>query len=540
MIFFLHVTPGGGKTHLVKHLMNELFDVWSDGAVFWLTTSLSWKSNKQDMHGIIDEKCVFLKEQYPDLKLLLRRVMKTVEGHRARKMSSLIVVDDLMGDLYKGNMGQELIDLMTQGRHAFATVWLLTQGLLKGGALGPVLRQNFRATIVLSSEYNNKLGDYCDAPAGFEQVLAEMFQACVFVDGKLFKYKAPFSVVCKGLLGDSEFRGVLAEIETPQTGRGRGGGRGRGRGGGRGRASVSTTPEPEQIVITDTPECGICKEEITADLFTSQCNHQFHRDCWDDYISDPNNENRCPLCGTLRYDIDQGDDDDSDNDNDDNDNFDDGDDMDELPDPPDNNPEDSDAEIRRRLDNLKRGGDDDTGPARQRFRIADGGFYGGPKTTEEVQEDDRRRARELQHERHLRFRDARERRIQEAISRNDSRKLTESRRKFTARKIANKMVDRIIQDSLADMGIDSMDNDNVDELKVVKIVNKMVDEIIMDVFIRIQYTKVMKELMEYHEAEVIRKGREDFIAFRKMLHSEDRTENSDDDNEARSELATNQ
>ncbi|MDF1853364.1 MAG: hypothetical protein P1U85_21180 [Verrucomicrobiales bacterium] len=116
-------------------MLNELKEVWKNGAVFWLTTEMSWNSNRGLLEDIIDEKCVFLKKG-KDLKTLLQQILDTVREHYTRGMSSLIVVDDLMTEIYNGGIGKELIELMTQGRHAYASVWLLTQGLLKGGQLG--------------------------------------------------------------------------------------------------------------------------------------------------------------------------------------------------------------------------------------------------------------------------------------------------------------------------------------------------------------------------------------------------------------------
>lgn len=220
---------GGGKTHLVQHLLNEFHGVWKKGSVFWLTTELSWNSNRDKLKDIIDDKCVFVKEEYQDLTTLLQRILKTSQEHKTREMSSLVVVDDLMQDLYNGTIGNELMTLMTQGRHVYVSVWILTQGLIKSTQIGlvcfclscvihtnhfhysPAIRSNFRATVVIGTSFNNRLKEYCNAPKGCEDVLKEQYQACVFVDNTMFKYKAPQVVNDKGRLGRSEYRGYLVK-----------------------------------------------------------------------------------------------------------------------------------------------------------------------------------------------------------------------------------------------------------------------------------------------------------------------------------------
>lgn len=52
----------------------------------------------------------------------------------------------------------------------------------------------------------------------------------------------------------------------------------------------------EKSECEEVPECSICLSDITEDLFTTPCQHTFHKKCVDNWLK---SEYRCPMCRTL-------------------------------------------------------------------------------------------------------------------------------------------------------------------------------------------------------------------------------------------------
>ena len=91
---------------------------------------------------------MFVKDEWTvggrTLAQLFDRINATVGEHkRERKMRTLVVVDDLQSDIKRGKLGQSFENLVEVGRHDYATVFVLTQGMFKaGGAAFDDIRQS--------------------------------------------------------------------------------------------------------------------------------------------------------------------------------------------------------------------------------------------------------------------------------------------------------------------------------------------------------------------------------------------------------------
>ena len=106
---------------------------------------------------MIAPSCVFVKDEWTvggrTLAQLFDRINATVGEHkRERKMRTLVVVDDLQSDIKRVKLGQSFENLVEVGRHDYATVFVLTQGMFKAGGAGPTVRENVAVTLVLDSD----------------------------------------------------------------------------------------------------------------------------------------------------------------------------------------------------------------------------------------------------------------------------------------------------------------------------------------------------------------------------------------------------
>ena len=112
---------------------------------------------------MIPSICVFFKDDWTTggrtLALLFDRINATVSEHkRERQMRTIVIVDDLQSDIKRGKLGQSFENLVEVGRHDYATVFVLTlgvltQGVFKAGGAGPTVRENVAVTVVFGSAF---------------------------------------------------------------------------------------------------------------------------------------------------------------------------------------------------------------------------------------------------------------------------------------------------------------------------------------------------------------------------------------------------
>ena len=122
---------GSGKSYLVKHMLNQMEQVFGTGAIFWVCPRYSWDSNARLLSDTVDPRCViFADELDKPLPELFADILATAHEHKRHGMSTLVVVDDLLSDIQSGAVGDAFKDMFIAGRHSHLTVWVLGQAPL--------------------------------------------------------------------------------------------------------------------------------------------------------------------------------------------------------------------------------------------------------------------------------------------------------------------------------------------------------------------------------------------------------------------------
>ena len=88
------------------------------------------------------------------LAQLFDRINATGNEHkRERQMRTIVTVNDLQSEIKRRKLGQSFENVVEVGRHDYATVFVVTQGVFKAGGAGSTVRENVAVTVVFGSAF---------------------------------------------------------------------------------------------------------------------------------------------------------------------------------------------------------------------------------------------------------------------------------------------------------------------------------------------------------------------------------------------------